>query len=106
MCLLMIDQLPFKFSANGPEKDPAAQEMMNGAQMSWDSMMLLLGSPTPKAAVSVHRRYISQVRKCWLCTHDDKSSNSQHPCYIQLSIFPALEDGDRCIPGACWPANQ
>lgn len=23
--------LPFKFSANGPEKDPAAQEMMNGA---------------------------------------------------------------------------
>lgn len=62
MCLMMMDHLHFKISANGPEKDPGAQEMMNGAQMSQNSMMLLLGSPTPKAAVSEHKRYSSQVR--------------------------------------------
>lgn len=47
---MMMDHLHSKFSANGPEKDPGAQEMMNGAQMTWDSTMLLIGSLTLKVS--------------------------------------------------------
>lgn len=76
MCLMMTDHLHSTFSANGPEKDPGAQEIMSGMQMTWDSTMLLTASLTLKAAIFEQRRYISQLRKRWLCTHD-RSSDSQ-----------------------------
>lgn len=51
-----------KISPNGPEKDFGGQEMLNSAEMNWNSTMLLTGPLTLKSAVS-ERRYISQLRK-------------------------------------------
>ena len=78
MCLMMIDHLHSRFSANGPEipgnDEWCPNDLGQHGAPHWLSY--------PKGSIFEQRGYISQQRKGWLCSHNDKKSDSQqllHP---------------------------
>lgn len=78
--------------------------MMNGAQMTWDSTVLLIGSLTLKAA-SLNKEGTFHSRGRVGYAHIMTRSQTLSSCYIQLFISPALGYRDRRIPGARWPGS-